>query len=308
MNISLPALLVLAALMIALAACGKFDDHESILNTKIAFTSDRDGNAEIYVMNADGTEQTRLTDDPRGDGSPSWSPDGTKMTLNTGAMSRRGWNIYAMNADGTGRLLLTEGPCHYQWPSWSPDGITIALVGWGEECPDKGSVGFDIYTVNADGTNLTRLTHFPGGHGSPAYSPDGSQIAFVSTPESGTPWEIHVMNADGRGQVRLTDSQASNGGPAWSPDGMKIAFDSERDGNKEIYVMNADGSGQTRITDNQADDTDPTWSPDGLRIAFVSDRDGNREIYVMNADGGDQTRLTNNPDSDSAPAWSPFIR
>ena len=142
--------------------------------------------------------------------------------------------------------------------------------------------------MNADGTNQTGITDNPASDEAPAWSPDGSKIAFDTGREGNE--EIYVMNTDGTKQIRLTHNFPS-GFPAWSPDGSKIAFTSDRDGNEEIYVMGADGSNQTRLTHNPTSDL-PAWSPDGSKIAFTSDRDGNPEIYVMNADGTDQTHLT----------------
>ena len=145
----------------------------------------------------------------------------------------------------------------------------------------------------------------------PAWSPDGTRIAFTSDRDGGIDnFEIYVMDADGGDQTRITNNDAWDGIPAWSPDGTRIAFTSDRDGNLEIYVMDADGSNQTRITNNDALDWDPAWSPDGTRIAFTSERDGNDEtfndeVYVMDADGSNQTRITNNDALDWDPAWSP---
>ena len=164
----------------------------------------------------------------------------------------------------------------------------------------------EIYVMSANGlTNLTNNTFFDT---DPAWSPDGSKIAFMSS--RGEPgsfdFEIYVMSADGSGQTQLTDTAETSFQPAWSPDGSKIAFSSKRDGNFQIYVMHADGSGQTRLTNNPAFDFGAAWSPDGSQIAFDSDRDGNHEVYVMNADGSGQTNLTNNPASDHDPDWQPL--
>ncbi len=166
-----------------------------------------------------------------------------------------------------------------------------------------------IYVMNADGSELKRLTYNNAFEDGPSWSPDGTKIAFASKRDGNL--EIYVMNADGSEQINLTNNPARDSCPCWSPDGKKIAFASERDGNFEIYIMNADGSEQKRLTSNPglkrnlALDHTPSWSPDGKKIAFHSLRDGNFEIYVMNADGSEQINLTNNPAGDSCPCWSP---
>lgn len=160
-----------------------------------------------------------------------------------------------------------------------------------------------IYIMNADGSEETRLTNNPVFDSLPAFSPDGTKIAYSHYLTGQWDVEIYVMNADGTGQTRLTNNQYWDLDPAWSPDGTKIAFFSTRDGNNEIYVMNPDGTQQTRLTNNPAVDFNPAWSPDGSKIAFASSRDGNNEVYIMNKDGTGQTRLTNNPADDRQPTW-----
>jgi Tol biopolymer transport system component len=164
---------------------------------------------------------------------------------------------------------------------------------------------FEIFTLNADGTDVLTLTANSATDNAAAWSPDGTKIAFRTTRDGPTP-EIYTMNADGTNQTRLTNNTAIDSVPAWSPDGTKIAFYSTRDaGNAEIYTMNADGTSPTRLTSNSGSDQGPAWSPDGTKIAFYSNRDGNDEIYTMSADGTNQTRLTNNSAVDSMPDWSP---
>jgi len=244
-------------------------------------------------MNADGTGQTRLTDNPADDVDPTWSPDGSKIAFYS---NRDGdYEIYVMSAGGTGVTKLTDNTAGDGDPDWSPDGTRIVFHS------DRDG-DLEIYVMNADGTNQTRLTHNSATDSDPTWSPYGTRIAFQSARDGN--WEVYVMNADGSDQTNLSNNTAGEQYPSWSPDGSRLAFLSSRDGADEIYVMNADGSGQVRLTNNTAGDGHPVWSPDGGRIAFHSDRDGNWEIYAMAADGTNQTRLTDNVLPDWWPAWS----
>jgi len=177
------------------------------LKGKIAFTSNRDMNSKIYVMNADGSNQQRLTHGSSKDFSPCFSPDGTKIAF---VSWRNGWDeIYVMNADGSNQQRLTKGPYNGE-PCFSPDGTKIAFVSDRDGDPE-------IYVMNADGSNQQRLTHSSSKDFSPCFSPDGTKIAFQSREEYYPNPDIYVMNADGSNRTRLTNNPAEDGEPTWGP-------------------------------------------------------------------------------------------
>ena len=239
--------------------------------SKIAFISDRDGNFEIYTMDADGTNLVRLTDHPAFDAFPSWSPDGSKIAF----ISDRDDNdeIYVMSADGTNPVNLTNNGEVDDLPSWSPDGAKIAFY-------SHRDGNNEIYVMAADGSDPVNLSNNPANDREPSWSPDGTQLVF-SSDRDGNP-EIFVMSADGSEPVNLTNHAAVDAAfPSWSPDGSKIAFGSNRDGNFELYTMGADGSDPLRLTNHPAPDIEPSWSADGTQLVFRSDREGNPEVFVL---------------------------
>ena len=263
----------------------------------ILFTNDQDGDVEIFVVNADGTNERQLTNDPHYDEKPSWSPDGTQIAFES---DRDGdVEIFVMNADGTNVRQLTNDPHYDEKPSWSPDGTQIAF-----QSDRDGDL--DIFVMNADGTNVRQLTNNTHRDATPSWSPDGTQIAFDSNRDGDD--EVFVMNADGTNVRQLTNNTHQDWAPSWSPDGTQIAFTSERGSGWQVFVINADGTNEHQLTANRSNHGHPNWSPDGTHIAFQSDQDhaGNFEIYIMNADGTDRRRITNNTHKDdlSAQAWS----
>ncbi|MEW5872165.1 MAG: DUF4352 domain-containing protein [Chloroflexota bacterium] len=198
---------------------------------RIAFVSNREGNQDIYVMEPDGSNVTRLTVYKADETDPAWSPDGRKIAFTSNRM------IYVMNADGSGIKALTTNESWAFSPAWSPDGKYIAYA--------MGIFGNnDIYVMKADGSGVRNLTKHTYNDFAPAWSPDGNKIAFT-TNRRGRSLEIFVMDANGANLKNITNNEGEDSEPAWSPDGNRIAFTSDRDGNQELYLMNADGSGVT---------------------------------------------------------------
>jgi Tol biopolymer transport system component len=276
---------------------------EQVLQDRIVFSSYRDGNFEIYSMNPDGTNQTRLTNNPAVDTDPAVSPDGARIAfLSTRTGSAQ---IWVMNADGSNPQQLTADPTPAATPAWSPDGKKIAYTSL-----RSGSV--QIWVIATDGAypnlapmQLTRDS-FAWVNTTPAWSPDGTQIAFTST-HSGLA-QIWAMSANGLGpptQLTQNTFAAADISPAWSPDGNQIAFMSNRSGLPAIYLMSAKGGSPTRLTNNgRALDATPTWSTDGKAIAFTSTIGGVVEIYEINIDGTGLTRVTSGPAVNFLPSWS----
>ncbi|MES2524494.1 MAG: hypothetical protein V4617_17475 [Gemmatimonadota bacterium] len=227
--------------------------------------------------------------------------------------------IFTVAADGSSLRRLTTSPGFDGEPRWSPDGQRIVFTSDRDATPrqraSRDAAGLELYVMNADGTEVRRLTTNDHYDASPAWSPDGRRIALVATPgvradSAPAGWaaqrQIHVMNVDGTGLQRLTASPGGNDYPAWSPEGRFIAFSSGRDGagGAQIYLMNADGSDQMRLTYSAAEETYPVWSVDGRQIAFSKGRDSLSDVHVMEADGSYARQITRSAGFDGFPAWS----
>jgi Tol biopolymer transport system component len=257
---------------------------------RIAFYSERDGNAEIYLMNVDGTAVTRLTDTRADEGYPAWSPDGRTISFD----SDRGGNfdIYAMNPDGTNVRPLTRHPSRDVSATWSADGTAIVFMS------DREDGGFDVYRAAPDPSAVaTRVTR-TGSTWFPVFSPDGKTLAFhVGRDVHTMPVPSNVEGpASGGDPRRLTVDPANGMYPSWSPDGARLAFMSWRNGKTEIFTMKSDGTDQeVLVSMDRGDAVDPRWSPDGSQIAFVHLPDGMNGsaaiICVVDADGSRLRRL-----------------
>ena len=253
---------------------------------KIVFYSeDANGDYEIYIINADGSNRTQLTFDSANDGAPSLSPDGTKIVYTSYRDGHK--EIWKMNSDGTGQTRLDDLSSYSSGltddnPSWSPDGAKIVFQ-------SDRLVWSHIYIMNADGTGLTQVNNQPSGSDNiyPSYSPDGTKIIF----ESGNGITINTIKPDGTGLISLYTSAVQMYEPKYAPDGSKISY--YLVSTNQIYTM--DTSGGTRV--NIGAGAEPSWSPDSQFIIYY-----NGGIKIMSASGSAISSLSSNT-YDQDPSW-----
>ena len=293
-------------------------------NGKIAFDSSRNGFLDIYLMDADGSNQRQLTFgsiDPVSGyrrtyaTNPVWSPDGSKIAFE-GNPDYGQYNLWVMNGDGT-RLrkifgIPVEGFGSVQHITWSPDGTRLAFDNSCFTLDGEPLCPLNIHAINADGSAFADLTHNDKEQydAEPAWSPDGKEIAFSSLPKGGYR-TICLMNPDGTNRVQLTDGFYDYF-PAWSPDGSRIAF--WRNG--DVYVMNTDGSNLTAVTtDHPATGDIIAWAPDGTKILFCHDSQVQQyigylyltQIYAVSLDGTSRQNLSSNEFHDYLGSWQPRL-
>lgn len=296
---------------------------------RIAFLARPSGTPDIYVVNADGSGLTNLTDDPAAEQSPIWSPDGKRIAF-VGMRDGR-TDLYLISADGSGLMQLTDLPGREYAPSWSPDGKQILFA-------STVSYGSELFSLDVGSGEIVQLTSTVMHKTEPTWAPDGSFIAFTQL-DSWNQGDVFVMAADGSGMTNLTENPAHDCCPAWSPDsalGMgRIAFLSsrsdqgsgllpggrngayrlasllvraDRDGDppalsgivqplttvlpeqpRDVYLMNADGSGLRNLTSGAGRERHPAWSPDAAP-------DGRRIAYVSDRDGNEEIYVMTAPD------------
>jgi len=305
-----PALLVLGAFLLLLAGCGAAEfraalerlvEYSGWQDQQILFvrgsTSDKTIN-EIYVMDVNGNNPRKLTQNSVEDKDPCWSPDRSLIVYAT--LNTTDFELAVMTPAGAFVGYLTEdgGDSHDFQPAWSPGGDRVAYTHW--QNPNQ------VYVKDANlGATESRITDLIANEAFPDWSPDGSEIVFMSQRDGGD-WDIMVLEVAVPANIRqLTANGSDDRNPSWSPDGQRITYHSNEDGDYEIYTVNADGTGgKLNLTANTVySDQSPDWSPDGKKIVFQSNRDGNWEIYSMNPDGSEQTRLTYNEADDISPCW-----
>jgi Tol biopolymer transport system component len=269
---------------------------------RIAFTSARDGNFEIYTAWPDGSEPTRLTNDAADDQSPTFSPDASRVAFTSFRDGAEAINV--MSADGSGQMRVSPdltGSAQDSLPAWSPDGTQLAFA---STRPSGDS--WAIWAMNADGTNLHRVTD-SGYH--PAWSPSGTEIAYVGPGEA-----IWVVNADGWDPHRITFGTLPEGDPAWAPSGNILAIaryrgDWQTSNARELFIVDSRGSFEVQLTSGGFFDADPSWAPDGSRIVFQRHQGvfaSARDLYSVESGGGVPVRVTTGG-GNGEPDWGVFV-
>jgi Tol biopolymer transport system component len=254
------------------------------------------GNSDLYLTSAHSNTDRRLTSTPESEGTPSWSPDGSRIAFvrhhqDANGVSLGMW-IYSIDPNtGTETLLTNAGS--FTWPSWSPDGSQLVFGGQLFAGGGDG-IANNIFAMSSNGGEIRQLTFGPFADTSPVWSPNGEQIAFSSN-RAGPGSQIWLMNADGSGQHVVESALAYAQAPDWSPDGMWLAVFGVLGGatNPELFKMRPDGTGLTQLTSMPTEGKeDPTWSPDGSLVLFNAYAGrGSRgarssELMVVPAGGG----------------------
>lgn len=264
-----------------------------LFTSKIVFVSNRDGNDEIYLMDYDGRNQTRLTFNKVQDYMPALSPDSRKVAYTSYRSGKAA--LYVLDIyEGKIIEVRTEGRTNYA-PCFSPDGEKIVF------CSHIPGGNPEIFTASSSGTGVKRLTFNKAADTAPYWSPTARQIAFTSD-RSGSP-QIYIMDAEGSNVRRASFGGSYHDGPAWSPTGDRIAYIARVESIFDIYILNIRSNRVTKLTESRARNESPTWSPDGRHIVFSSTRSGKIQIYSMDYDGANVRQLTFKGEN-KLPNWS----
>jgi serine/threonine protein kinase len=288
-----------------------------VYSGRLAFTSNRDGNPEIYVIDLSSSSLARLTKNNVNDWLPDWSPDGSEIAFTSNRAG--GYDLWAMNADGSGQRAVVTTGAWDDYPRWAPDGVRLALA---TTAKTQGVDNSEIFVRQANG-QLARRTSSTAEDQWPDWSPDG-RIVYTQGKKGDNAWDIYIVDGDGASNSLWLGGPTCDVKPTWSPDGEWIAFvrnTADTNGNGKIdeedagdvWVGRASGGGLQRLTTGVWAIT-PAWSPDGRWIAYARVLDSNSDghsgpddasdIWAVPLDGGDAVPLVQSDYQDWAPSWT----
>jgi Tol biopolymer transport system component len=268
-------------------------------NGRIAFSSDRDGDFDIYTIQPDGSGLRRVTNAPGSDSRPEWSPDGTKIAFDSDRDGDYEIHVKDLTTGKVSKLTDNSDPEHPQFqadqsPAWSPDGTRIAFSSNRDTIAEESYVE-RIYMMKANGSESTRLTRtFNYYESDISWSPDGTQLIYEQGYDA--QYDLGIMSVDGSDRRFLLPYTIvpDERYPDWSPSGGKIVFTKgiDQEATMDIWKMDPDGSNQMQLTNTFENEEAPDWAPGGGKIAF----ERNGDLFKMHAsDGSNQTNITNTP-------------
>ncbi len=259
--------------------------EKPLFTSKIAFVSNRDGNDELYMMDYDGANQTRLTFNKVTDYTPAWSPDAAHIAYMSYQQQTAG--IYILDVYEGKRTAVSLRGGNFS-PAWSPDGKKLAFSSTFE-----GNAEIYVADIEFGPTRvgrIRRLTFNPSIDTAPTWSPNGREIAFTSD-RGGTP-QIYIMDVDGSNVRRISMGASWNDSPAWSPTGDRIVYVARVDNLFDLYVYSIRSTSFQKLTETNARNESPTWSPDGRHIVFTSNMKGGTQLWSVDLDGANLRPLT----------------
>ncbi len=272
----------------------------SVFFTKITMVCDKTSFKEIWLMDFDGANPKQLTHHRTLAFAPAWKPDNKKLLFSLytkNSKNIKNIDLYEYEFSSQRSKLLSNRKGINSGASYSPDGnrITLTMSFLGNP---------EIFLLNPNNLEVTRLTKTLGFDVDPAWAPDAKKLAFVST-RSNQPM-VYTMDADGSNVTRITFAGHYNATPSFSPDGKKIVFASDAGSRFDLFLINTDGTGLERLTKYEGSNEDPHFSPDGNFIVFSSNRTGQKNIYIISVDGTYTRRMTYGLGNCVAPKWSYF--
>jgi Tol biopolymer transport system component len=280
----MPAIVAVLAMWSVLSFLTQFA-HPLVGPWSVSNVATEEISGELFVMAADGTAQTRLTQTMNAfDTHPALSPDG--RTIVYASEIGEGYELFLAAVDGSGHRQLTDNGQTNWTPDWSPDGQQIVFA-------SDASGQTDIMVINIDGSGQRTLISDPGEDWDPAWSRDGANIAYVAG--MGEAAQINVVDLEGNLISQLDRPGAPVFHPAWGADGDSLIFASTHDDFEQLFLADLPSGELTLLTETGSHYWSPAISPDGTKIAFTADHDSDDEIYVMNLDGSGLTNISQNP-------------